>query len=371
MKKLVFIFVIAALMAGCKTKEPRFVIKGKISGADSTTFYLQKRDAGKFVKIDSAVVLKGEFTMTGGKVDYPDMVYLIAKNSRMGKSFFIENSEITVTGKLDSLYDAKITGSKSQAEFDSLKASLKPVDKKYGNLFALYREADNVGDKVKADSIEKVLNGLQKEMNQIEKDFVKNNPKSYVGPSILRNLSYDMEPAEIESLLMAMDTNVAKTQIVRDLLPRVAVMKTVAIGQKAPDFTLNDPEDKPVSLYSKVGKSKLLLVDFWASWCPPCRQENPNLVKVWKEFNKMGFDVFGVSLDKPGDKVKWVEAIRNDKLTWTHVSDLKYGECAAAKLYAVNAIPSNFLLDETGTIIGRNLKGEELYKKVKETLGKK
>jgi peroxiredoxin len=371
MKKLVFLFVIAALFASCKPKEARFVVKGKISGADSTTFYLQKRVAGKYVKIDSAMVLKGEFTMTGGKVDYPDMVFLMAKNSRMGKSFYLENSEITITGKLDSLYLAEIKGSKTQSEYDSLQALLKPVNKKYSDLYGVYQEADKAGNKAKTDSIEKVFDSLQKEMSQIEKDFVKNNPKSFVGPSVVRNLSYEMEAPEIESLLMSMDTSVSKTQLVKDLLARVAIMKTVAVGQKAPDFTLNDPEDKPVSLYSKVGKSKLLLVDFWASWCGPCRQENPNVVKVWKEFNKMGFDAFGVSLDRPGDKDKWVEAIKNDKLTWTHVSDLKFWDCAAAKQYAVNAIPANFLLDETGTIIGRNLRGDDLYNKVKELLAKK
>jgi len=165
-------FVIAALMASCKTKEPHYVVKGKISGADSTTFFLQKREAGKFVKIDSAVVLKGEFTMTGGKVDYPDMVYLMAKNSRMGKSFYLENAEITITGKLDSLYLAKVTGSKTQSEFDSLQASMKPVNNKYRDLYSVYQEAEKAGNKAKTDSIDKVFDILQKEMTQIEKDFV-------------------------------------------------------------------------------------------------------------------------------------------------------------------------------------------------------
>ena len=122
-------------------------------------------------------------------------------------------------------------------------------------------------------------------------------------------------------------------------------MKTVAVGQKAPDFTMNDPDDKPVSLSSRIGP-KLLLIDFWASWCAPCRQENPNVVKVYNEFHKKGFDIFGVSLDQK--KEDWVKAISDDKLTWTHVSDLKYWGNDAARLYAVNQIPSNFLLDDKG-----------------------
>jgi peroxiredoxin len=150
-------------------------------------------------------------------------------------------------------------------------------------------------------------------------------------------------------------------------MARAHLMKTVAIGQKAPDFTLNDVNDNPVSLSSKIG-TKLLLVDFWAAWCNPCRQENPNVVKIYKEFHKKGFDVFGVSLDRR--KEDWVEAIAADKLTWTHVSDLQYWDNAAARLYAVNAIPANFLLDENGVIIARNLRGDDLLNKVKEILGK-
>jgi peroxiredoxin len=177
-----------------------------------------------------------------------------------------------------------------------------------------------------------------------------------------------MEGSEIETYINAMDTAVANTETIKNLKERVEKMKAVAIGQKAPDFTMKDPEGNPVSLYSKIG-SKLLLVDFWAAWCGPCRRENPNVVKVYKEFNKKGFDVFGVSLDQKKDD--WVKAISDDNLTWTHVSDLQYWNNLAARMYAVNSIPANFLLDENGTIIGRNLREEALYNKVKEVLGEK
>jgi peroxiredoxin len=157
-------------------------------------------------------------------------------------------------------------------------------------------------------------------------------------------------------------------EIIKELKVWAIAMKAVGIGQKAPDFTLNDVNGGPVALSSKVG-SKLLLVDFWAAWSNPCRQENPYVFKVYNTFHKKGFDVFGVSLDSSKDV--WVKAIADDKLTWTNVSDLQYWSNAAAKLYVVNTIPSNFLLDETGTIIARNLRGEDLFNKVNEILGKK
>lgn len=370
MKKFIYLLIIAAIMAACTTTvEPQYVIKGKIAGADSVTFILQKRVAGKTIKLDSAMVLNGEFTIKGGKVDYPESVTLLAKNMRKGMSLYLENSKITITGHIDSLYNATITGSKSQDEYKAFMTSMDPLKKKNQELYKVYQEADKAGDKAKVAEIEKQFEDLSKEMTQFQKEFVKNNPASYVAPSILSSLSYDMEPAEIEALINAMDTSVAKIQLVVDLKDRVAVMKTVAVGQKAPDFTMNDVDGNPITLSSKIGKSKLLLVDFWAAWCGPCRGENPNVVKVWKEWNKKGFDVFGVSLDQK--KEDWVKAIADDKLTWTHVSDLQYWSNAAAKMYAVNAIPANFLLDEQGTIIARNLRGEDLANKVKELLGGK
>jgi peroxiredoxin len=299
------------------------------------------------------------------------MMALVAKDKRKGISLFVENSEITVTGSLDSLYAAKVTGSKTQDQFDSLQSELKPLNQKYSDLSAVYREAESTGKKTRTDSLEKIFDSLQKMMVKVEKNFITSHPASFATPSIIRSLSYDMEPSEIESMIKTLDTTVAKTQLVKDMLDHIAVMKTVAVGQKAPDFTLNNPDEKPVSLYSKVGKTKLLLVDFWASWCGPCRQENPNVVKVWKEFNKKGFDIFSVSLDRPGAKSEWTDAITKDHLTWTHVSDLKFWDCAAAKLYAVNAIPANFLLDENGIIVEKNLRGDDLYNKVKEKLLKK
>ena len=166
-------------------------------------------------------------------------------------------------------------------------------------------------------------------------------------------------------MLNSLDSAVAKVPQMIILKQRVDVMKKVAVGQKAPDFTMNNVDGNPVALSSKIG-TKLLLIDFWAGWCGPCRRENPNVVKVYNEFHKKGFDVFGVSLDKT--KEEWVKAIADDKLAWAHVSDLQYWSNAAAKIYAVNSIPANFLLDETGTIIGKNLRGEDLYNKVKEVL---
>jgi peroxiredoxin len=364
MKKLFQFTIALALLAACSS-EPHYVINGKIEGADSVTFLLQKRVNGQMVNLDSALAIKGSFKMKGGSVRYPEMVLLVARDTRMRTSFYIENSEITITGKLDSLFNAKITGSVSQDEYDGFIKANNQLSEKYNDIYNQYQIAHQNNDTALISKLEKDAETIDEEMTNLQKEFVKNNPSSFVAPSILTQLSYSMEGSEIESYINAMDTAVASTDLIKNLKERVIKMKTVEIGKKAPDFTLSDPEGNPISLYSKLGP-KLLLVDFWAGWCRPCRMENPNVVKVYKEFNKKGFDVFGVSLDRT--KEDWLKAIADDKLTWTHVSDLQYWNNAAAKLYAVNSIPANFLLDDNGIIIGKNLREEALYNKVRETL---
>jgi peroxiredoxin len=368
MKNVLILFVIAVIFSACSSREPQYVVKGKIAGADSVKFFLKKRVAGQYVNIDSAIVLKGGFVMKAGKVEYPEMISLVSADNRKGMSFFLENSEITITGHIDSLANAIVTGSKSQSDYEGVN---KPFNKKISELSNQYQVANRANDTARTSAILKEYDVLQKEMTQAIKDFIKSNPASYASPVMLRDISYDISADDILELIAGLDTSVAKIQTVVDLKSRATAMKGVEVGNKAPDFTLNDVNGQPVALYSKVGKTKLLLIDFWASWCGPCRQENPNVVKVWKEFNKKGFDVFGVSLDRPGARDAWMQAIENDKLTWTHVSDLKYWDCAAAKQYGVGSIPANFLLDESGTILARDLRGDELYNKVNELLSAK
>lgn len=366
MKKIVYLAVILILAWACSS-EPHYVVKGKIEGSDSITFYLQKREAGKTVNIDSAVSKKGSFTMKGGAVEYPQLIQLVAGDTRKRTSFYLENSEITVEGTLDSLFKAEVKGSKTQDEYNAFVNSNKPLSDSYSSLYSEYQTASQSGDAAKVAEIEKKAEEIQNQMLENQKNFVKNNPSSYVSPSILASLAYDMEATEIESIMNNFDTAIVNLPQMKDLKARVEVMKSVEVGKKAPDFTMNDVDGNPVTLSSKFGP-RLLLVDFWAAWCGPCRQENPNVVKVYKEFNKKGFDVFGISLDQT--KEDWVKAITDDQLTWTHVSDLQYWNNSAAKLYAVQAIPANFLLDENGTIIGKNLRGEDLYNKVSEVLSK-
>jgi len=353
MKKSICLLGFTGLFAFSFGQLPNYEVTGKIDGAEGVTFILQKTVAGKIIQLGSAKVTNGAFKITGGSVVYPEMVSLVTLDKKRGLSFFLENSSVTITGRLDSLNDARITGSKTQDEYSVLNASMKPLIEKLTRLTIEYRTANEA---------------IMKEMRSIQKEFVLNNPNSFATPNILRSMVNEMKPNEIEEIITAMNPEVANTQTVADIKANIMSKKSVDIGQKAPDFTLNDVNGHPVKLSSKVG-SKLLLIDFWAAWCGPCRRENPNVVKVFNEFKSKGFDIFGVSLDRT--RAEWIKAIATDDLRWTHVSDLQYFNCTAAKLYAVNAIPANFLLDQNGIIIAKNIRGEDLYNKVKELLTNK
>jgi peroxiredoxin len=368
MKKFICLLAFTGIIATCAAQKPHYEITVKIDGAEGVTFTLQKSLTGKIIYLDTAIIVNGMFIIIGGSVEYPEMVSFVTLDKKKGLSFYLENSNITITGKLDSLGNAIITGSKTQDEFHSLTASIKSLGDKYTGKNKEYQSASKASDTPGMIELGKQIDTIIREIKAIQKEFVINNPASFAAPPVLRSLINDIKTSEMESIINAMDPNVAKTQIIVDLKARIIALKAVDIGQKAPDFTMNDVNGNPIALSSKIGP-KLLLIDFWAAWCGPCRNENPNVVKVYKEFHEKGFDILGVSLDR--NKADWIKAIADDNLTWTHVSDIQYWNNAAAKLYAVNSIPANFLLDKNGIIVAKNIRGEALYNTVKELLNTK
>jgi len=203
---------------------------------------------------------------------------------------------------------------------------------------------------------------LDARMQGMQEEFVASHPASFISPFIIRNMSYGMEAAEMEELLSGLDASLSESLILKELWERVEVLKSVAIGQLAPEFTMNDPQGVPLALSSLRGN--VLLVDFWAAWCGPCRRENPNVVEAYNRFRDKGFDILGVSLDD--NKEDWLKAIEDDLLTWNHVSDLQGWSNAAAVQYGIQGIPANLLLDKEGRIIDKDLRGEDLQTRLAE-----
>ncbi len=194
--------------------------------------------------------------------------------------------------------------------------------------------------------------------------FIKLHPDSFVSLYLLSNLSANIPADKTESLYGAIGQSYKNTSYAKNILKGIEAKKITAIGKTAPDFEQPDTSGQIVKLTDFRGG--YVLLDFWASWCIPCRAENPNVVKAYRRFHHKGFTVLSVSLDQPGGKEAWIKAISQDQLTWTHVSDLQFWNNAVAKLYGIKSIPQNYLLDRTGKIIAVNIRGDELNKKLLE-----
>ena len=362
MSKL-FAIVLMALAFGC-TKPGGYQIEVVLDGATGKVF-LEQREGRNFVPSDTAEIVDGVALLTGN-VEFPDIYYLNVEGMNQRAVLFVENTKMKVTGHVDSLQLIKISGSPVNDEYQAIKAELDKDNEAGMAKYQEYQKALQTGDTVNAprimEEVRAIFEGQEKKIH----DFVRNNPASWVTPMFLTQLQAGMEVAELDSLVSALDPKLSVVPAVITLKERIVKLRAVAIGQIAPDFVQNDKDGNPVKLSDIYSQNEYTLVDFWAAWCGPCRQENPNVVAVFNDYKGKGFGVFGVSLDQ--DRDRWLKAIEDDKLTWPHVSDLKYWQNEAATLYGISSIPANILVDKSGKIIARNLRAQGLRDKVAELL---
>ncbi len=363
--KIKLLTLVIALIALVSCGKPTFNVKVDLQNAEGKMIYLQKFVDKKSTIIDSVEMQNNVVNFTVEE-DNPATYYSIRiENVRYPIGFFSENNDVTIVGDIKDNTSIVVTASYAQQLVNEYDAENKKFYDQLRELGKKYEIAAQENDEATMEKIYKEYDQVERNQQSYVNLFIVKNYSSFVSPYILYNNRLNYELNELEDFVN--NFNIAKDNEFATLLnDYIAKLKRVSIGQSYLDFTQETPEGNMLSLSELVGKSKLLLVDFWASWCGPCRAENPNVVAVYKDYHEKGFDVLGVSLDM--NRENWIKAIETDGLIWHNVSDLKYWNNEAAKDYAISSIPSNLLIDEEGTIIAKNLRGEDLRKKVEKLL---
>ena len=388
MKKILFVLTASAAIISCsKVKDGEYLITGTATGIENgKTIILQGADPATRmpISLDTVKVENGKFEIKG-KVTEPAFHTLILQGANGPIPLILETGEIKVNIDKDSIHKSKVSGTYNNDEYVAFTEDMSKTQK---NLLDFQKKNNQKMQQAQQAQDTAVINSLMKQYMTIQKEvqessktkylkYAETHPKSFITVLIVQSMFNDpaADTKKLEALYNSLDESIKNTAPGKEIKTRLGQAKMPSVGATAPavgspnwraDFSAPNPEGKVVSLKESLGK--VTIVDFWASWCGPCRQENPHVVALYKELHSKGLNIIGVSLDK--DAAAWKQAIAKDGLTWTHVSNLKHWEEPIAKQYNVEAIPATFILDANGKVVAQDLRGSELKAKILELLAK-
>ena len=358
-RNLLLLIAVAFIMTACNQNK-NFNVNVSLANGNDKTVYLQKYVDNVPVTIDSAVIAEEKAVLTA-PIDNPQILYALKiKGQRGSMPFFADNKDVAFVGDLNNPQAVEIMGSETQAELDAYNDQLDEINMQIRDLYAVMQQAFSDNDSIKMDSLNKVGTALMEQQDSFRDEYIKAHPESFVTHYILDGVKQDYPIDQLKDLMAGFTTE----SIYRDHLnDYVAKQERLEVGQPFIDFTLQTKDGEDVTLSEKIAQNKLTLVDFWASWCGPCRHENPVVKAAYEKYHELGFDVVGVSVDQ--DEAAWLKAVEEDELPWMQVRD---SEDKVSEDYMIYYIPSNFLFDQNGTMIAKGLRGEDLEAKLAEIL---
>lgn len=365
MKKLTYLAVAAVALgvASCNNSKPGYVITGTVEGAsDGDTVFIQERVSRQFNKLDTAIIANGTFTFEGVQDSAVNRYITYSKNGDGAYvDFFLENGKINVNLSKD---NKSATGTPNNDAYQEIRNKTNVIDQKQAAIYQAMGDSTLTDDQKLAK--QKEYSQLEEAYSQAIKEGVQKNITNPVGVFLFKQTFYNNSTEENAALLEQIPANFQNDETIVKVKEQTEKQKKTAVGTKFIDFEMQTPEGKTVKLSDYAGKGKVVLVDFWASWCGPCRREMPNLVEAYAQYKGKNFEIVGVSLDQ--DAAAWKESIKKLNMTWPQMSDLKFWQSEGAQLYAVNSIPHTVLIDGDGTIIARGLHGEGLQAKLAEVV---
>ena len=361
MKKLLFPIVAALLiLSGCnKTKQ--FKINLNIDNSDGQTVVLVKSiDGKKPIPIDTAVFADNKAMLIADCAE-PQTLYILAfKETQEFVMLFPENQDVKVVGDIKNPLHIEATGSATQNAFNEYHQGLVPFLESFIPLEAAANEAYDNNDSLKYEEVNAQMLAIWDDYHNYQFEYIKNHPDSYLAHYILDDLKTDIELAQVKEFAEIL----AGESVFRDNVNKfIESNMRVELGQPFMDFTLQTVDGKDVNLAEIIKNNKVTMIDFWASWCGPCRHENPVVKAAYEKYHDKGFEVIGISVDKK--EAMWLQAVEEDDLPYIQVRDV---EGNVGDDYAVVYIPSNFLYDQNGVMIAKGLRGEDLEAKLAEVL---
>lgn len=366
MKKLFYLAMASLFVLTACNQEPTdgYVVKGHIHG----DFQISEDITGQIILTnrhrtdlisDTTSIEKGKFQFEG-KVETPEMYYLMIQGVDDIIPLFLENASYKVNITVDDYKNAEIIGGENHVIYSKIVENNKAVELKHklDELMTEYR--DSVTTKERREEISSIFEEASKERDSFKEELLKSAPVSYfMLNDIASSMIYDsLEELEEKFTPFRGDERFAANRNYESIESRIEGLKKLQPGMPAPDFTQNTPEGKPISLSDIYPKYKVTMIDFWAGWCGPCRQFNPTLVEIYKKYHAKGFEILGVSFDR--DRETWLKAIKDDKLPWLQISDVKYWDTAPRYDYLINFIPNNAFVDSEGKIIARSVEKDKI-----------